>query len=306
MATRLPPHFVELVYDALLKSFWRKKALRAFLRRSGIPSSVLADLHDDESKRDWLDRLFPRLEEPERGQAIIQQMAQSLAEQVAFPDLENWEDSAEKIRQAQVAVAALKEYLGEKEQERQSEREAKRRRELADEIRAKSIRSRADLDKLRGRLDSLCSQLGTQAGGYAFQDWFYDLMDFAEVDNRRPYTEQGRQIDGSVTVDGTTYLVELKFTGGQADAPDIDSLLSKVNTKADNTMGIMVSMSGYSSVAVQQASFAKTPLLLFDHSHLYMVLGRIETFGDLVRRVRRHASQTGVAFLPTEQFGGRR
>jgi hypothetical protein len=51
------------------------------------------------------------------------------------------------------------------------------------------------------------------------------LLDFCEIQNRRPYMSMGRQIDGSLTFDGTTtYLVELKFTGTQADAPDIDSL----------------------------------------------------------------------------------
>ena len=87
MATRLAPHFIELVYDALLKSFWRKKALRNFLRRSHISDAFLGQLSEDESKRDWLDRLFPRLEETEKGQAVIEQMAESLAEQTTFPDL---------------------------------------------------------------------------------------------------------------------------------------------------------------------------------------------------------------------------
>ena len=40
-------------------------------------------------------------------------------------------------------------------------------------------------------------------------------MAFCEVDHRRPYVTEGRQIDGSITVDGTTYLVELKFTAQQ-------------------------------------------------------------------------------------------
>jgi hypothetical protein len=302
---RLPPHFIQLIYDALLKSFWRKKALRAFLRRSGIPTTLLSDLPESETKQEWLDRLFPSLEQTEKGQAVLQQMAMSLTEQVAFPDLDNWEDSAEKTRQARAAVDALKTYLSERAEERQSQQEGERLRRAAAEVQTRTVRSQADLAKLRERLDNLCSQLGTQRGGYTFQDWFYDLMDYAEVDNRRPYMDRGRQIDGSITVDGTTYLVELKFTCNQADAPDVDSLLSKVNTKADNTMGIMVSMSGYSAVAVQQASFARTPLLLLDHSHLYMVLGGIKTFPDLVRRVRRHSSQTGTALLPTQDFGGR-
>ena len=63
MASKLSPHFIELVYDALLKSFWRKKALRNFLRRSHVSENFLGQLTDDESKRDWLDRLFRRLEE---------------------------------------------------------------------------------------------------------------------------------------------------------------------------------------------------------------------------------------------------
>ena len=130
-------------------------------------------------------------------------------------------------------------------------------------------------------------------------------MDYFEVDNRRPYVVDGRQIDGSITIDGTTYLVELKFTAGQAEAPNIDSLLKKVNDKADNTMGIMVSMSGYSSVAIQEASFSRSPLLLLDHSHLYMILGGIMSFPDTMRRIRRHSSQEGKAFLPVNEFGGR-
>jgi hypothetical protein len=305
MLIRLSSHFIDLVYDALLKSYWRKEALRRFLRRSHISDHFLAQLSADESKREWLDRLFPKLEASDRGQAVIQQMARSLADQTTFPDLENWEDSDEKIRAAKAAVAALREYLKRKHEEQENEKAFALKRHVAEEERLKKVRSQADLAKLKDRLDSLGTQLGTQEGGYAFQDWFYDLMDYFEVDNRRPYVVGGRQIDGSVTIDGTTYLVELKFTAGQSDAPDIDSLLKKVNDKADNTMGIMVSMSGYSSVAVQEASFSRSPLLLLDFNHLYMVLGRLFPFPDLVRRIRRHSSQEGQAYLSVNDFGGR-
>jgi len=64
----------------------------------------------------------------------------------------------------------------------------------------------------------------------------YDLLDFSEIPNRKPYVHNGRQIEGSLTVSGTTYLVELKFTSEQADATDIDTFHKKVTTKADNTM----------------------------------------------------------------------
>jgi hypothetical protein len=301
----LPPHFIDLVQDALLKSFWTKKALRRFLRRSHVTDGFISQLPDDETKRGWLDRLFPKLEASERGQNLIHKMARSLADQTSFPDLANWEDSTEKIRVATDAVNALKSYIAQKDQEQNDEREAAERRRVADEHRQQAIRSRTNLTNLRARLDSLCQHLGTQQGGYCFQDWFYDLMDFYDVESRRPYVVDGRQIDGSITIDGTTYLVELKFTARQADAPDIDSLLKKVNDKADNTMGVMVSMSSFSTVALDEASFSKSPLLLLDHSHLYLVLSEIMSFPDAIRRIRRHSSQEGRAFLATTHFGGK-
>jgi len=82
MIARLLPHFLDLVYDALLKSFWYKNSLRNFLRRSGIPSSLLSDFSDEESKREWLDRIFPKLEESEQGQHFCQR--RSLADNASL------------------------------------------------------------------------------------------------------------------------------------------------------------------------------------------------------------------------------
>jgi hypothetical protein len=301
----LPPHLIDLVQDALLKSFWTKGALLKFLRRSSVSDKFLSQLSRDDTKRDWLDRLFPVLEADERGQSLIQQMARSLADQTTFPDLMNWENSAERTQAAMDAVGALKSYLTQKDLEKVDERQVAKRRRESEEQRQRAIQSRTNLATLKDRLDSLCQHIGTQQGGYSFQDWFYDLMDFFDVDNRRPYVVDGRQIDGSITIDGTTYLVELKFTAAQANAPDIDSLVKKVNGKADNTMGVMVSMSSFSSVALNEASFSRSPLLLLDHSHLYMVLGEIISFPDAIRRIRRHSSQEGKAFLATTEFGGK-
>jgi hypothetical protein len=297
MATKLSPHFLDLVADAALKSFWRKRALHTFLRRVGISEKFLATWLESESKRDLLYRMFPVLENAERGPEVIAQMARALAEQTSFPDLENWEDAKLKKQQAAEAVKALKNYV---EKERVAVADAKEQsaaRARAAQLRAESTRRSADLNGLQSRLDALAAQLGTQQAGYAFQGWFYDLVSFFEVLHRKPYVTGGRQIDGTITVDGTTYLVELKFTSEPAGSTDVDSLYKKVRDKADNTMGILVSVSGFSSTAISEASVAGTTLLLVDHGHLYRVLGGHLTIDELVTRVRRHASQTGSAFI---------
>jgi hypothetical protein len=98
--------------------------------------------------------------------------------------------------------------------------------------------------------------------------------------------------------------VELKFTANRADATDIDSLRAKVDDKADNTMGIMVSISGYSGVAVKGASGRQTKLLLLDAMHLYFFLSGSITFSEIIARIRRHASQTGECYLAAASFSG--
>ena len=304
MKTRLTPHYISLLYDACLKSFWRRKALARFLRQCGITQRFLQTWAPGESKRDVLDRLFPDLAESDTGRSALVKMAGFLMEQESFPDLENWEDSATKLKEAHNAVSRLRRYHSKQQEEIQSEKDKVEARKRFAEQQLQATQSQKTLHRLSDKLNALARSLGTQKAGYEFQDWFFELLDFSEISNRKPYSHKGRQIDGSLTVSGTTYLVELKFTTRPAGATDIDTFHKKITTKADNTMGVMVSISGYSSVAKQEASGERTPMLLLDHSHLYMVLGGIIGLDEIVDRVRRHASQTGEAYLTAEDFGG--
>jgi hypothetical protein len=269
-----------------------------------VSENFLSTWSEDESKREMLERLFPKLENAEKGILVVNRLADTLVEQNTFPDLERLEDSQLRIKQAQDAVMAIRNYRQRQAESAQSERDRTRARQHARELQQEVVKRNHQLSTLADRINSLSKELGKQAAGYKFQDWFYDLLDYFEVVNRRPYNIQGRQIDGSVTIDGTTYLIELKFTNGQSDAPDIDIFRSKILSKADNTMGIAVSMSGYSGVAISEASRDKTPLILLDYRHLYLLLTGSVPFPELIARLRRHSSQTGEAYLSVENLGG--
>ena len=305
MQSKLRPYFVDITKEACLKSFWRKRTLRMFLSQNHISQAALSSWAKDESKREFLDRLFGQLimQKNNRGHKLILEMARNLAAQGSFPDLQNWEDSAIKICEAVEAVNHLKKELSKLDGQIEDKKQKEQIRTEAEQRRFKNIASQQTLGKLNERLTELSTKLGMQQAGYDFQDWFYDLVDYFEISCKRPYVVQGRQIDGSVTLDGTSFLVELKFTAGQAGASDIDTFKSKVESKADNTMGIMLSMSGYSSVAIQEASGRRTPLILLDYSHLYHVLGRAMTLPEVINRVKRHAAQTAEAYLAVKDFG---
>jgi len=297
MHKKLSASFVNLVHDATLKSFWRRKTLWRFLRQHGISEAFLSSWSETETKRAFLDRLFSKLPDISNGEKLLHSLAHDLGEQSSFPDLNGWEDSQELIKEAKTAVKELKIALNRLDEQVLTERERREAQERIKALHAETERSRANLETLNTRLKNLAKLLGAQQAGYDFQDWFYDLVTHFEIEHRRPYTSAGRQIDGSITVIGTTYLIETKFTTEQAGATDIDTFFKKITTKADNTMGIMISISGYSSTAIKEASGSRTPLLLFDYNHLYLALTGMASLPEIVERIRRHASQTGEAYL---------
>jgi hypothetical protein len=120
---------------------------------------------------------------------------------------------------------------------------------------------------------------------------------------RPGYKADGRQIDGAITIEGTTFLLETKFTNEPVGSPDIDSFMAKIESKADNTMGLCVSMSGFNDGAKRAASKQRTPMLLLDHSHIFnLILPGTMTLPQVVSRIKRHASQTGSSFLGVLEF----
>ena len=185
----------------------------------------------------------------------------------------------------------------------QESKEAERRRKASQEELLRRLDAQHSIEKMQERLNELTPLLGTQQGGYAFEQWFYDLTSFFELYARPGYKADGRQIDGAVTIEGTTFLVETKFTNAPIGSPDIDVFMAKIESKADNTMGLFVSISGFNEGAIHTASKQRTPMLLLDHTHIYtLILREIMTLEQVVSRIKRNASQTGRAYLSANDF----
>lgn len=87
---------------------------------------------------------------------------------------------------------------------------------------------------------------GDQKAGYDFETWVYEFLAFNDIQARKPYKDpNSRQIDGAAEIDGNNFLIEAKCTHEQTDVTEIDSFRAKIQTKADNTLGLLVSMSGF-------------------------------------------------------------
>jgi restriction endonuclease Mrr len=303
MTKRLSPSFVELTQDALLKAYWFKPSLRIFLQQNSISERALALWHADQTKRDFVHWLWLQLVKDEKGQNAILNMARALAEMKHFPDLERKEDTRIRIPEAKEAVARLREAVrGINESIRESNESVRRKKALQDEIEVRKA-TQQSLGKLQQRLTDFTLQLGTQSGGYDFERWFYDLAIYFELDARPGYKAEGRQIDGALTIEGTTFLLETKFTKEPVGSPEIDTFMAKIESKSDNTMGLFVSLSGFNKGAKETASKERTPMLLLDHGHLFnLIFPGVMSLSQVVSRIKRHASQTGSSYLGAAEF----
>src|SRR5260221_9759115 len=142
---RIPAHYLELVSDSLLKVYWYKKSLRNVLRRSGVSESFLSTWAEDESKREMLERLVPKLESSEKGILVLNRLADTLLEQKVFPDLQRLEDSQFRIKQAKDAIEALRNYRQRQAETNQSERDRAQAQQRARELQQEVMKRRHNL-----------------------------------------------------------------------------------------------------------------------------------------------------------------
>ena len=303
MNKKLSPAFIELTMDALLKAIWFKGSLRSFLLQHKIKESALAQWHADQTKRDFIQWLWPQLFKDEKGQNVILSMARSLAEMRHFPDLERKEDTKDRIPEAVEAINRLKVAVAEINETIRESNAAAIHRQAVQAQSSTRLAAQQSLEKLQTTLNTLTPKIGSQEGGYAFERWFYDIAIYFELDARPGYKADGRQIDGAITIEGTTFLLETKFTNAPIGSPDIDSFMAKIESKADNTMGLFVSLSGFNDGAIRAASKQRTPMLLLDSGHIFSLIMRgVMTLPQVVARVKRHASQTGSSYLAATEF----
>jgi hypothetical protein len=223
IAQRLPAHYLELLSDALLEVYWYKASFRAALRRAEIPEGLLATWAPEETKRDFWERLLPSLETTDTGIRVLVRLADAVGEQKTFPDLERMEDSELRIKSARKAIADLNDYRQRQRENAQEQREEKKNRESVRKARAESIARQHNLDSLNARLDGLATQVGSQEAGYEFEKWFYDLMDYFEIDNRRPYN--GGELPVDEFVRAGSYAVAGDSIGRQLTAERLQPFL---------------------------------------------------------------------------------
>jgi restriction endonuclease Mrr len=164
----------------------------------------------------------------------------------------------------------------------------------AQEVSAK----REQLATLLETFRALHSEGDKQRRGYALEKLLTALFRLAELDYHGSYKTDTDQIDGAVTLDSFTYLIEARWRKNPAADTDLGAFAHKVERRIDATRGMFISMAGFRPEVVGLFRRSKdNRLVLVDGSDLAWILeGRID-FAEALREKVKAASVEGEPLL---------
>ncbi len=300
MVKKVNPDALVALENALAAIYWYKNDLRTFLERSLGGQYLVGSLNWDGYKRDVARSLVERLSKAEDSTPLIDLMM-AVAAFDDFTHLEHLDDGPVKVRAAKQAVGALRHLVsGHAELVAEQELRLKRRQEHQEEM-ARTTAVKCRVGDLRERYCGLILEPNAQARGYGLEKLLVDLFDTFDLDPKRSFRLTGEQVDGAFTFDGIEYVLEAKWEASPIGSAELDQLAQRLQRKLDNTLGLFLSINGFTEDGVTAHSAGRRLILLMDGGDLMAVLDDRIPLDDLLRRKRRHAAETGGIYW---RFGG--
>lgn len=297
MEKRISPAVLVSLKQALVLSFWYKNDLRSFLESTMDDQALIARLNWDQYKRGIVAQLVDTMAK-DQHRFFDDLLAITLAtSEITDPShLRSLEDGEDKYAAAVMALAALRTQVEPYLQLRSGEEQAERRRR-AEKIRAEQQRALVDrLGELMAQFQGMLSAEPHERG-YALERLLNELFAVYDIDARKSFKVAGEQIDGAFTHEGTEFILEARWRSDKSDPSELDVFASKVSRKLDNTLGLFVSINGFSASGVELHSQNRPVIVLMDGSDLTAVLENRIQLPELITRKRQHAARTGQILL---------
>ena len=163
----------------------------------------------------------------------------------------------------------------------------------------------------RGHYASLCAlptasnPAAKQQRGREFERLLHEMLAEVGMDPRSAYRPSGEEIDGSFVLHGRTMLFEAKWTGEPVPASTLYQFRGKLEGKLVGTLGVFISMAGYSGDAVDALVAGKSlNLVLFDRDDMdKLAQPHCLDFRRALALKLRAAAESGTPYSPLPPCG---
>jgi len=284
--------------DALTNIFWAKKDLRQFIELT-LENPLIVSTIDwaENTKLESVSLIIDRMSKrQDMYQTDLLKLIQETGNFNDFSHLKIWDDAETKIKKAKTAVEKLrnntKGYFDTIEELKKAEQARASNQAKIKE----SITYQQSLDELKKKFFEIAINDNHQNRGHQLEKFLNELFTFFDLDPKSSFKITGEQIDGSFTFDNTDYLLEAKWQKKQIDAQELYGFGGKIQGKLKNTLGLYVSLEGYSVESTKTENPSVKAIILMDGTDLMQILeGRIK-LTDMLYIKRRHAAQTGEIY----------
>jgi len=301
-----PPELFDLLVDAIPRLNKSKKGVLIFFRGAGVLESTYSDIsaivNSDPSKIKKYEiarTILKRLNE--KGEPGLRERREVLKRVVEFEDFTAcWPDDRQEaigyvaqIRQ----IVNIKDSFTKIEQERKAERQ-KHMAEKNKEI--QKIREKKEkLQATKNDLFTLFSEKDSHKRGIALETVLNRLFEVYEISVRESFVLRDKetgtameQIDGLVELDGSLYLVEMKWWNQSIGKGEVSNHLVNVFSRG-HSRGIFISATDFTAAAISVCKEAlhKTVVILCT---LHEITALLEKEGDL-REFFRKKIQAAIA-----------
>ena len=298
MNKQIAPAAIQALKEALTLVYWYKDNLRSFLSQCLSDSTVLSRLDWSDYKRNIVTTLVDHLA---MHQDVYQRdligIMSAVCQITDFSHLRKLEDGMNKAKTAEAAVKALRTQLkGYEDLEEEAQKAEKRRKDAHTKwMQVNAVRQQ--LEEIKAEFFQLIGSDDPHKRGFLLEKVLKRLFDVFDLDPKASFKITGEQIDGAFSFEGTDYILEAKWQSKPVAAKELDGLTGKLSRKLENTLGLFLSINGFSNDAVKTHESGRRLVLLMDGSDLTAVLeGRIDLVQLLLRK-RRHAAETGDIYL---------
>ncbi len=122
-----------------------------------------------------------------------------------------------------------------------------------------------------------------QQRGFDFERLFFDMLELEQFEFTRPYKNTGEQIDGFFKYEKFDYLVDIKWEKEVAKQNFFSIFDGKIRGKAQSTRGLLISVNGFCSNAINKYSGDSPRILLMDGGDMMMILEDRISFSDCLK-----------------------
>ncbi|MGE6402247.1 restriction endonuclease [Bacillus cereus] len=303
MEIKISASAIQYLKEALCNIYWYKNDLKGFLLNCISDKTIIYKVDWSNYKRQIVSDIIDELmKNQERNLGDIRRILYEVTQMTSFRHLEQIEDGKRKAERAKASVYDLKRII--EDHDAQLKKEAvirKKRIENMEKIKSsQALLTR--LDDIKQIYSKLVISKDHHRRGFELEKVLYNIFELFDLDPRASFRNIGEQIDGAFSLEGTDYLFEAKWQSYAVNASDLDAFSGKISRKLDNTLGLFLSINGFSEDAVKIYSSGRSTILLMDGMDLLAVLENRIDIVSLIVRKRRHAAQTGNIYFKVEKL----